>query len=49
MLTAVRKPCVVDTYISDRVFDGIRARDADASARDRSRAKEVLDRAKRRV
>jgi hypothetical protein len=33
------------SYTSDRVFGGVRKRDANASARDLARAKKALDRA----
>ncbi|SFL30777.1 hypothetical protein [Methylobacterium pseudosasicola] len=44
MTTTLRHPRSDDHYVSDRVFDGIRTRDADTSARDRERAVKQLDR-----
>ncbi|MCJ2056710.1 hypothetical protein MKL09_09100 [Methylobacterium sp. J-048] len=44
MTTTLRHPRSDDHYISDRVFDGVRTRDADTSARDRERGVKQLDR-----
>jgi hypothetical protein len=44
MTIALRQSRSDDTYVSSRVFDGIRPRDAGTSARDRDRALRQLDR-----
>lgn len=44
MAVALQQSRSEDTYVSNRVFDGIRARDAGTSARDRDRALKQLDR-----
>ncbi|MCJ2092592.1 hypothetical protein MKK67_08770 [Methylobacterium sp. J-072] len=44
MTTTLRHPRSDDHYVSDRVFDGVRTRDADTSVRDRERAVKQLDR-----
>ncbi|MEL6062458.1 MULTISPECIES: hypothetical protein [unclassified Methylobacterium] len=44
MTIALRQSRSDDAYVSNRVFDGIRSRDAGTSARDRDRALKQLDR-----
>ena len=44
MTIALRQPRSDDHYVSDRVFEGVRARDAATSMRDRDRASKQLAR-----
>lgn len=44
MAIGLRDPRGDDLYVSDRVFDGVRSRDAGTTARDRDRALKQLER-----
>lgn len=44
MAIGLRDPRGDDFYVSDRVFDGVRSRDAGTTARDRDRALKQLER-----